>query len=202
MRYVGALTFLRDKVRITDVYTCMEASRLYLEAQGSARKGLKRFLRWFLMLHYLKRMVTALTGKRAWFWEAFMVQKLMAAAGFKRNDSDVQETSDSLGRTCYWIGARQGMSQTKVCEELSIEQIQPTIFEIMKYELEKSRNMIMAQHAPEHYMKVIEQKLSNLDYELKHSTRQLTEKVEKVRAQLDRYGRPRDTLAAGMRQPC
>ncbi len=202
MRYVGALTFLRDKVRITDVYTCIEASRLYLEAQGLAKKGFKRFLRWFLMLHYLKRMVSALTGKGAWFWQTFIIQDLMAAAGFKKSDTDVNEASDSLGKTCYWISARLGITQTEVCEMLSVDQIQPTIFEIMKYELEKSRNLIMAQHAPEHYMKVIEQKLANLDYEVRHSTRQIADKVEKVRAQLDRYGRRTDTLSAGMLQPC
>lgn len=202
MRYAGALTFIRDKVRIKDVYTCMEASRLFLEAQELNRKGFKKFLRWFLMLHYLKRMVSALTGKKARFWQLFGVHRLMDAAGFKRNDQDVDSAEDSLGRSCYWIGARLGQTHESICSDLSVDQIQPTIFEIMKYDLEKSRNMIMAHHAPEHFLNIIQEEFNKLNYELRHTSRQITDKVEKVRAQIDRYGRPQNNLAAGLRQPC
>lgn len=202
MRHVGALTFLRDKIHVSDVYTCIDASRLFAETQERPGKGLKRLSRFFLMLHYLKKIVSALTGKSAWVWQVRHIDSLMAGAGFSKSDAEPGDAKKSLNQVCAWIGARLGMTMERVAAEMAIDEIQPTIFEIMKYELEKGLSLVKAYHLPEKFSEEILAEMKKLNDEVKDTRAQISGQVEEVRAELDRFGRNKNTFAAGFLQPC
>lgn len=188
MKYIGAGVFLRDKVHVSDVYTCIEASR-----HASTVKG-------WLKLHYVKRIVSALTGRRAWFWQVGLVNRLMQAAGFNSEHSagDAEDAKAKLDKVCAWIGARLNMTMERVASELSVDEIQPTVYAIVKRDLERNLDMIKAQHLPEKFSKEILDEMRKLSQEVTATNKE----VKQIKQDLDRYGRSKRTFTAGMLQPC
>lgn len=187
MQHVGWGVFVRDAVHVSDVRTCITASKLYAKSKG------------WLKLHYMKRIVGALTGRRAWSWQIPLVNKLMAAAGFKPGDDN--ETEDSLAaldRVCTWIGARLNKTREEVAALLTIDEVSPTVMEIMKRDLEHALSMVKAYHLPEKFTEEIVSEMKRLTSEVKETNRE----VNKVKRELNRYGKEKHTLASGFLQPC
>lgn len=187
MQHVGWGVFVRDSVHVSDVRTCITASRLYLKSKG------------WLRLHYMKRIVSALTGKRAWSWQIPLVNKLMAAAGFKPGDTnDADDALVSLDRVCTWIGARLNKTREEVAALLTIDEISPTVMEIMKRDLEHALSMVKAHHLPEKFTEEIVSEMKRLTSEVKETRSEIAE----VKKDLDKYGRNKHNLSAGFLQPC
>lgn len=187
MQHVGWGVFVRDTVHVSDVRTCITASRLYLKSKG------------WLKLHYMKRIVSALTGKRAWSWQIPLVNKLMEAAGFKPGkETDVEDSIQSLDRVCTWIGARLNKTREEVAASLTIDEVSPTVMEIMKRDLEHALNMVKAHHVPEKFTEEIVSEMKRLTSEVKETRSEVTQ----VKKELDRYGRNKHSIAAGFLQPC
>jgi len=187
MQHVGWGVFVRDSVHVSDVRTCITASRLYLKSKG------------WLKLHYMKRIVSALTGKRAWSWQTPLVNKLMEAAGFKPGkDSDAEDSLASLDRVCTWIGARLNKTREEVAALLTIDEVSPTVMEIMKRDLEHALNMVKAHHLPEKFTEEIVSEMKRLTSEVKETRSE----IKKVETKLDRYGRDARSITAGFLQPC
>lgn len=188
MKHVGAGVFLRDKVHISDVYTCIEASRLVSESKG------------MLKLHYIKRVVSSLTGRRAWLWQIRLVNKLMAAAGFNSNASekDAEDARTQLDRVCAWIGARLNMTMEQVSRTMSLDEVQPMVYAIVKRDLERNLDMIKAYHLPEKFSQEILEEMRKLSDEVKHTNTE----VKQIKRDLDKWGRDKGSFAMGILQPC
>jgi hypothetical protein len=189
MKHVGWGVFTRDKIHISDLYTCIDASQLYISSKG------------WLKRHYMKRIVSALTGRRAWFWQIGLLNKLMIAAGFKENsESSPEGAKGSLDRVCAWIGARINKTPEEVAQTMSVDEIQPMVTAIMKRDLELSLNMIKAHHLPEKFSEEIIDELKKLTEEVMSANKEIQGIKKKI--EYDRYGRESKTLAMGFLQPC
>lgn len=187
MKYVGRGVFLRDIVHVSDVRTCIIASRLYLQSKG------------WLKYHYTKRILSALTGKRAWFYQLPLVNKLMKAAGFNESkNTDASDALEQLDKVTTWIAVRLGKTREEAAERLTIEEIPKHVAEIMKVDCEKSLALVKAHHLPEKFSEEILEKMKELVEEVVEQRKQLSD----VQVQIDRFGRRMDTLTAGVLQPC
>lgn len=187
MQHVGWGVFVRDSVHVSDVRTCINASRLCLTSKGWVR------------LQYMKRIISALTGRRAWSFQIPLINKLMIAAGFKQDaEGNAEDAIASLDRVCNWIGVRINKTREEVANFLTIDEVSTTVMEIMKRDLELALNMVKAHHLPEKFTEEIVSEMKRLTSEVKETKRE----VHKVKAELNRYGKEKHTLASGFLQPC
>lgn len=145
--------YLKDRLTLADMD---RAERLLIDIRSAKVEREAR--------HYLRELFRLLTDARWVFvWEFKLIDKILAAAGF-RGDKDAVIEENAIINLTSWLAAQVGgMTPQHVAESMTPNEITPFVKQIGRKVLEDSLRFLRAYHAPVEFAKEIESRYNELE---------------------------------------